>query len=106
MVDSTFVSQTPTTMAIRIPFTEIARKELGREMVANIVALGALATLTKVVSLKSLEAAVLARVPKGTEELNKKALQLGSKAAKTILKERKPESIHGHGPHDEDTPYE
>jgi 2-oxoglutarate ferredoxin oxidoreductase subunit gamma len=96
VVDSTFVSQTP----------EIARKELGREMVANIIALAALATLTKVVSLKSLEAAVLARVPKGTEELNRKALQLGSKAAKAILKERKPESIQGHGPNHEDTAYE
>ena len=106
VVDSTFVDQTPTTKAIRIPFTELARKELGREMVANIIALGALVTLTKVVSLKALETAVLARVPKGTEELNKKALQLGSKAAKAILKERKPESIQGHGPSYEDTPYE
>jgi 2-oxoglutarate ferredoxin oxidoreductase subunit gamma len=106
VVDSTFVSQTPTTKAVCIPFTEIARKELGREMVANIIALAALATLTKVVSLKSLEAAVLARVPKGTEELNRKALQLGSKAAKAILKERKPESIQGHGPNHEDTAYE
>jgi len=90
VVDSTFVSQTPTTKAICIPFTEIARKELGREMVANIIALGALVTLTKVVSLKSLEAAVL----------------LGSKAAKAILKERAPEAIQGHGPNHEDTPYE
>ena len=106
VVDSTFVNQTPTTKAVRIPFTEIARNELGKEMVANIVALGALATLTKVVSLKSLEAAVLARVPKGTEELNRKALQLGSKAAKAVLKERKPESMQGHGPDDDATPYE
>ena len=106
VVDSTFVSQTPTTKAIRIPFTEIARKELGKEMVANIVALAALATLTRVVSLKSLEAAVLQRVPKGTEELNKKALQLGAKAAKAIIRKRKPESIQGHGPQYEDTPYE
>jgi 2-oxoglutarate ferredoxin oxidoreductase subunit gamma len=75
-------------------------------MVANIIALGALATLTKVVTPKSLEAAVLARVPKGTEELNRKALQLGRKAAKAILKEREPESIQGHGPNYEDTPYE
>jgi 2-oxoglutarate ferredoxin oxidoreductase subunit gamma len=93
-------------MAICIPFTEIARKELGREMVANIIALGAIVTLTKLVSLKSLEAAVLARVPKGTEELNRKALQLGSKAAKAILKERAPEAIQGHGPSHADTPYE
>lgn len=106
VVDSTFVGQTPTTKAIRIPFTEIARKELGKEMVANIIALAALATLTKVVSLKSLEAAVLGRVPKGTEELNRKALQLGSKAAKAILRKKNREAIQGHGPQHEDTPYE
>ncbi len=106
VVDSTFVNQIPTTKAIRIPFTEIARNDLGKEMVANIIALGAIATLTKVVSLKSLEAAVLGRVPRGTEELNKKALQLGSKAARAILKKTKPESILGHGPKDEDTSYE
>jgi 2-oxoglutarate ferredoxin oxidoreductase subunit gamma len=106
VVDSTFVGQTPTTKAIRIPFTEIARKELGREMVANIVALGALATLTRVVSPKALEAAVLNRVPKGTEELNKKALQLGSKAAKAILRKMKADTMQGHGPQHEDTPYE
>ncbi|MFP3870620.1 MAG: 2-oxoacid:acceptor oxidoreductase family protein [Syntrophobacteria bacterium] len=89
VVDSTFVVQTPTTKAIRIPFTEIARKQLGKEMVANIVALGAIATLTKVVSLKSLEAAVLARVPPKTEELNRKALQLGSKQARAVLKKER-----------------
>ena len=46
-------------------------------MVANIVALGAIYKLTDVVSQESLEKAVLGRVPRGTEELNKKALQEG-----------------------------
>jgi 2-oxoglutarate ferredoxin oxidoreductase subunit gamma len=55
-------------------------------MAANIVALGALATLSGAVTLKSLETAVLARVPKGTEALNKKALEAGIAAAKTYLK--------------------
>jgi 2-oxoglutarate ferredoxin oxidoreductase subunit gamma len=106
VVDSTFVTQTPTTKAIRIPFTEIARKQLGREMVANIVALGAIATLTNIVSQKAIKSAVLARVPAGTEELNSKALQLGSKEARAILKTRDPESMQGHGPNHEDTTYE
>ena len=50
-------------------------------MAANIVALGALAQLTGAVSLESLEAAVLARVPKGTEDLNRRALAAGVNAA-------------------------
>jgi len=83
IVDSTHVRQLPTTKAVEIPFTQIAREQLGNEMVANTVALGTLATITGVVSLKSLEAAVLARVPPGTEELNKKALEAGIEAAKS-----------------------
>lgn len=88
IVDSTFVKQLPTTRAMAIPFTQIARDKLGKEMVANIVALGALAALTGIVSLKSLEAAVLKRVPPGTEELNQKALEAGIEAAKGLLQER------------------
>ena len=106
VVDSTFVTNTPTTKAIRIPFTQLARKELGREMVANIVALGALATLTNMVSPQALETAVLARVPSGTEELNRRALQLGSRKAREILEERQPETMRGHGPDHEAAPYE
>ena len=39
-----------------------------------------------VVSLKSLEAAVLSRVPKETETLNRRAFQEGVKAAEEIQK--------------------
>ncbi len=88
LVDSTYVKQLPSTRALSIPFTQIAREKLGKEMIANIVALGALAFLTEVVSLSSLETAVLARVPAGTEELNKKALEAGIEAAKNLKKER------------------
>ena len=86
IVDSTFVKQLPTTRAIAIPFTQISREKLGKEIAANIVALGALATLTGVVSLKSLEAAVVNRLPAGSEALNRKALELGIEAAKNSLK--------------------
>jgi 2-oxoglutarate ferredoxin oxidoreductase subunit gamma len=86
IVDSSLVHHLPTTRVIPLPFTKIAREEVGREMMANIVALAALITLTGVVSPKSLEAAVLARVPKGTGDLNKKALKAGIKAARAYLK--------------------
>jgi 2-oxoglutarate ferredoxin oxidoreductase subunit gamma len=86
IVDATLVKQLPTTRAIAIPFTHIARTEIGREEVANIVALGSLAAITKAVSLKSLEAAVLERVPEGTEEMNRQALKAGVKAARRWIK--------------------
>lgn len=85
VVDSSFVKQLPTTRAVGIPFTQIARETIKKELMANIVALSALATLSGVVSLASLEAAILGRVPAGTEELNKKAMQAGIDAAKSYM---------------------
>ncbi len=86
IVDSTFVTQLSVRDAFEIPFTRIAREKLKKEMAANIIALGALCKLTGVVSLRSLEAAVLGRVPKGTEALNREALRAGMTAAKRIGK--------------------
>jgi len=56
-------------------------------VVANIIALGTLAQLSPMVSPKAIEAAVLARVPKGTEKLNRDALKAGMAAAKKAKKE-------------------
>ncbi len=54
-----------------------ASEKLGRAMVANIVALGAINKITRMVTEDSLEKAVLSRVPKATLELNKTALAEG-----------------------------
>jgi 2-oxoglutarate ferredoxin oxidoreductase subunit gamma len=86
IVDSTFVNQVPIPKAYKIPFTGIARDKFKREMVANIIALGAISKLTPIVSAKAIEAAVLARVPKGTEKMNRDALHMGISAAKKIEK--------------------
>ncbi len=86
IVDATLVKHLPTTRAVAIPFTRIARTEIGKEAAANIVALGALAAITKAVSVKSLETAVLNRVPAGTEEMNRAALRAGIKAGRRWIK--------------------
>ena len=86
IVDSTFVTQVPTPKAFQIPFTRIAREKFNREVVANIIALGAFSQLTPVVSPKATESAVLARVPKGTERLNRDALKAGLSAARRAKK--------------------
>ncbi|MEL7566598.1 MAG: 2-oxoacid:acceptor oxidoreductase family protein [Dehalobacterium sp.] len=65
----------------RIPITEMAKKETGREMTANIVALGAIVGVTGVVSEEAIKEAVLARIPAGTEEMNLRALNAGLKGA-------------------------
>jgi 2-oxoglutarate ferredoxin oxidoreductase subunit gamma len=86
IVDSTFVTQIPTPKAFQIPFTRLAREKFEREVVANIIALGALSQLTLIVSARAIESAVLARVPKGTEKLNRDALRAGMNAAKRAKK--------------------
>jgi 2-oxoglutarate ferredoxin oxidoreductase subunit gamma len=65
-----------------VPLTRIAKEGVGREFVANIVAVGLIRELTGVVSEQALEKALLARVPKGTEEMNRKALALGKESAR------------------------
>jgi 2-oxoglutarate ferredoxin oxidoreductase subunit gamma len=86
IVDSTFVTQPPAPRAFQIPFTRIAREKFKREMVANIIALGAFSQLCPLVSPKAIESAVLTRVPKGTEKLNRDALKAGMAAAKRAKK--------------------
>jgi 2-oxoglutarate ferredoxin oxidoreductase subunit gamma len=89
IVDSSLVHHLPTTRALALPFTKIAREGIGREMMANIVALGALAQLTGIVTLENLEKALLARVPKGTEAQNRQALEAGVAAVQELLEKKK-----------------
>ena len=69
---------------VKLPIMRLAAESVGKKVVANIVALGALVELTGVVSEESLRKAVLAKVPKGTEELNSRALRVGVKAAQNV----------------------
>ena len=69
---------------IKIPVARIAQESTGRAITANTVALGVLVGLTNVVSPEAIEKAVTARTPKGTEEMNRKALQAGFAAAEQV----------------------
>jgi len=51
--------------------------ELGRAAVANIVMLGFFTAAAGLVSVEAMKKSVLASVPKGTEELNRRALEAG-----------------------------
>jgi 2-oxoglutarate ferredoxin oxidoreductase subunit gamma len=85
VVDSTLVTQIPTSRVVALPFTEIARKKVGRELAANMVALGAVGYLSKSVSPKSLAKALKSKVPKRTEKMNQQALNAGLKAAQKVV---------------------
>ena len=62
---------------VRIPILDTASVKLGKPLAANIVALGAVNGVMDFVSKESLLKAVISRVPKGTEDLNKLALESG-----------------------------
>lgn len=84
VTDSLFVTKLPEHPGriYELPITHTAKNELGKALFSNIIALGALVKLTGIVSYESLEKAVLNRVPKGTEDLNRKALELGMELIK------------------------
>ena len=63
----------------KLPIIETAIEKTGKAIVSNIVALGALNGITKVVSNESLKNAILSRVPGGTKDLNENAYNEGVK---------------------------
>jgi 2-oxoglutarate ferredoxin oxidoreductase subunit gamma len=77
MLDSSLVHSRPDCTCYEIPATREAKETLGRDIVANIVMLGALVAATGIVSELALEKAILDSVPKGTEALNTKAMKRG-----------------------------
>ena len=81
IIDEEKVTPAKSASPLKVPMTRIAVETTGRAITANVVALGVLVGLTGVVSQQALQKAVAARAPKGTGELNRKALQAGFEAA-------------------------
>jgi len=93
LVDSSYVSEVSGPRIYAIPFSKIAREKFGRENVANIIALGAITQFFPLISAKSMEKAVLNRVPKRFIEMNKKAFKEGVKTGKKTLEESEKEPV-------------
>jgi len=70
-----------------VPATRIA-KDMGKAIVANVVMLGALTAITKIVTPEALKKAVLRNVPKGTEDLNTAAFEQGYTYGIELLKKQ------------------
>lgn len=87
VIDSSMVENFKNEKAkiIEIPITKLAKDEIGKTFTANIIAISALVGLTQVVSFDALKQAVLNRIPKGTEGINTKALEIGWQWAKENL---------------------
>lgn len=77
LIDPGFVSSRPECKYYEVPATAAAKEKLGKTVFANVVMLGGILEATGVVNYEALEKAVLDSVPKGTEESNKRALEIG-----------------------------
>ncbi len=82
ILDDTFVTEKPDVDAEihLLPIVRTAREKVGRELVTNMVALGATSHVLEKEGLlqpEHLKKAILARVPRGTEEMNELAFDEG-----------------------------
>jgi len=85
VLDADRVTRAPTVRAVSLPLTSLARGSAGRQVAANVVALGLLAGLTGIVTRASLETAVRERAPRGTVDSNLDALAAGYAAAASFV---------------------
>ena len=89
VVDDTYVSSVADSEAevFMLPIVKTAREKIGRELVTNMVALGVTARVLEkegLMKADSINKAILAKVPKGTEEMNEKAFNAGYNLMKAI----------------------
>ena len=82
VVDEDLVPNPPAhSTIVRVPITRMAVEEVGKDLFANIIALGVVTKLSGDVSLDAVREAVASRVPPATLEKNIKALELGFQVA-------------------------
>jgi 2-oxoglutarate ferredoxin oxidoreductase subunit gamma len=79
IIDRDMVQEIPPNIKQKytIPATSIARNQVKAAVTANMVMLGALCKVTQVVGRTALEQAIQKAVPKGKEQLNLEAFNLG-----------------------------
>jgi 2-oxoglutarate ferredoxin oxidoreductase subunit gamma len=93
IVDEDKVGRVPVPNVVRIPITRLAIETTGKSITANVVALGALVGLTNIVSRAAIEKSVAARAPRGTEELNKAALDAGFNTVRQLSRVNFPSQV-------------
>jgi len=89
LIDSDLVDQPPSREVVSLPFTRTARDNLGSPVVANIIAIGVIVSLTKIVSKESLIEAIKSKSPKAMLDLNLRAVELGFDLARKEKRSRR-----------------
>lgn len=69
----------------QVPVIELTKTQIGKMIMSAVLSLGIMVELTGAVSKEAIEKALLEKAPRGTEELNMKALKLGYEQAKLLL---------------------
>lgn len=69
----------------QVPVIELTKAKVGKIIMSSVLSLGIMIELTQAVSKDAVEKALLEKAPKGTGELNLKALYLGFEQAKELL---------------------
>jgi 2-oxoglutarate ferredoxin oxidoreductase subunit gamma len=84
--DSDMVQQTPQNIKrqFKVPATSIARNRVKAPVTANMVMLGALCKVSEVVNRKALEEAITGSVPKGKDQMNLAAFDMGFEEVMTV----------------------
>jgi 2-oxoglutarate ferredoxin oxidoreductase subunit gamma len=82
IVDESRVKRIPPhPRTVRAPITGISEQAVGRKITANIVGLGLIVGLTDIVPRQTLTQTVEKRVPPGTQDINRRALEAGFELA-------------------------
>lgn len=88
IIDDSIVENIPDINAniFKIPLTQIAIEKVGKKITANMIALGSIAAIVDWFSKESFKKAILAKSPKGSEEINIKAFKTGYNETNKYIK--------------------
>jgi 2-oxoglutarate ferredoxin oxidoreductase subunit gamma len=81
IVDTVNVSNIDSEGVLRFPISKMAEEATGRSITGSVVGLGLISKITGKVSADGLRNAIKSKAPRGTVDVNLKALEAGLKAA-------------------------
>ena len=86
IMDSDMIQKAPAGIphVFKVPATSIAHKRIKNPVVANMIMLGALSGVSRVVSRKALEKAIAEAVPRGKTKMNLDAFGLGFESVEAV----------------------
>lgn len=85
LVDTTYVNQIPEGRVYEYCLTRMSIEQFKTPMAANIIAVGMMASLTRLFTLENWISAIKKRVPERFIKMNLKAFELGHKEGREIL---------------------